>query len=161
MHIEALTADHDVTDFDCGTDSLNNFLKFTAKKNSQRNLGKTFLALDDGNIVGYYALTSGTVEVDAVPDVTSRFPIPVTIIPALAVASHLQSGGTVGPFLLKDALVRAYEVSKQVGSFAVTLDARDDRAKKFYLRNGFTELLDGERHLFIPMKAIEKILGSG
>lgn len=150
-----------MTDFDCGTQSLNNFLQYTAKKNLRLNLGRTFLAIEDGDIVGYYTLAGATVAPDVVPSTTSNFPIPVTLIPALAVVTFRQGGGAVGPFLLKDALIRANAASQQVASFAVTLDARDDDAKRFYIRHGFTELLDGERHLFIPMKAIEKMVQAG
>lgn len=159
MQIEALENHHDLTAFDCGATSLNNYLQRTARKATNQNTGRTFVAVVDNVVVGYYTLVSATVSQSIVPEMaTERFPVPVTLLACLAADKAYHGKGTIGPFLLKDALRKAFESSKLVASHAVTLDARDDRAKQFYLRYGFTELPDGEKHLFLPMKQIEKAI---
>jgi len=45
-------------------------------------------------------------------------------------------------------------ISEQTGLHAVVLDALTDRAKDFYLRYGFSELLDDPYHLYIPISTI-------
>ena len=51
-------------------------------------------------------------------------------------------------------LRRAVVISEQTGLHAVVLDALTDRAKDFYLRYGFSELLDDPYHLYIPISTI-------
>ena len=42
--------------------------------------------------------------------------------------------------------------------YAVVVDAKDDRAQRFYERFGFIQLPESERRLFIPLAAIERLL---
>jgi hypothetical protein len=55
-----------------------------------------------------------------------------------------------------DALVRSYEISKSVGSFAVVVDPLDEEAERFYTNYGFV-LLPDSRKMFLPMKTVGRL----
>jgi len=53
----------------------------------------------------------------------------------------------------------AVEISERLGIFAVTVDALNESARKFYLeRFGFSELLDDPKHLFITIADVRASL---
>ncbi len=62
--IETLNKNHEKESFDCGEESLNEFLQKYARQNAKRGLGKTFVAVlpDQTKVCGYYTLSSGSVE---------------------------------------------------------------------------------------------------
>jgi len=67
-------------------------------------------------------------------------------------------GKGLGELLLSNALRLAWETSHTVASWAVTVDAKDDSARKFYQEFGFSSFLDTPHRLYMPMKTIEKSL---
>jgi hypothetical protein len=48
--------------------------------------------------------------------------------------------------------------SSLIGARLVELNAIDDDAKSFYLRQGFREMTDDDRHLYLPMDTIAKVV---
>lgn len=156
--IEALTKQHDRKVFDCGEDSLNEFLKRFARQNSETGLGRTFVAVlpDSPRIYGYYTLVSGTVRCENIPKKLPRYPVPVALLGRLAVDSAAKGEG-LGEFLLLDALKRALSLADQIGIYAIEVYALNDQARAFYLKYGFLELLDDRLHLFLPLQTIKEL----
>jgi predicted N-acetyltransferase YhbS len=73
-------------------------------------------------------------------------------------AVHIDHHGKgIGNGLLKDALMRAVQVSQIVGSRAVLVHAIDQDAVVFYVRYGFVEFPQGSRSLFLPTETIIQI----
>lgn len=157
--IELLTAKHDRETFDCGEESLNDFLKRFARQNSEKGLGRTYVAVkpDGPRILGYYTISSGAVTFDAVPENLPRYPVPVLHIGRLAVDNSVK-GQRLGNALLADALTRAVRISDQLGVYAVEVYALNESAKNFYLKFGFAELADDKYHLYLPVRNIRKLL---
>ena len=85
-----------------------------------------------------------------------RHPVPVALIGRLAVDNSAQ-GQRLGETLLIHALRSAQRAARIVGIYAVVVDAIDEAARSFYLKYGFAELTDDHLHLYLPMKAIEKL----
>ena len=56
-----------------------------------------------------------------------------------------------------DVLRRAEHLAGQVGIRAVEVDAIDDDARGFYLKFGFSPLVDDPNHLFLPVHVIRKL----
>ena len=56
MELIQLTRDYDLKPFDCGDSDLNGFLLTDAKTFLEKRLGKTFLLVDDEEIVAYCCL---------------------------------------------------------------------------------------------------------
>ena len=82
--------------------------------------------------------------------------VPTTLLGRLAVSTEFR-GRRVGETLLMDALRRSLELSKQVASTGVVVDAKDDSAVSFYTKYGFLDLPKVERRLFLPMGTIEQL----
>ena len=52
------------------------------------------------------------------------------------------------------ALLRAYQQTRTSGSLAVVAEAKDDAARRFYLKHGFAQLGLDPNRLYLPMDAI-------
>ncbi len=157
--ITPLTASHDRAAFDCGEESLNDFLKRFARQNDEKGLGRTYVAVkpDESRIYGYYTLSSGALSFDTLPENLPRYPIPVVHLARLAVDESAK-GNRLGSALLADALKRSVSIAEQLGIYAVEVYALTESAREFYLKFGFAELLDDKLHLYLTIKKIRKLL---
>lgn len=157
-----ITAADDCSRFDCGEDVLNVWLRETALRSEGRS-ARTFVLCQGGKVIGYYCLSSGAVARSGLPSAKLRRslsdPVPVIILGRLAVDRN-HAGGKLGRHLLKDALLRALQASEHVGAFAVLVHALEsERAANFYMMNGFYKFPHGNRTFFLPLSAINLILG--
>ena len=155
--IELLDKNHKREDFDCGEESLNVFLKQFARQNSAKGFGRTFVAVlpDETKVLGYYTISSRSVAFDALPEKAPRYPIPTAHLGRLATDLTMRGQG-LGELLLIDALTRITTIADELGIYAVELFALNENAKKFYLRYGFTALIDDEKHLYLPVATLKK-----
>jgi GNAT superfamily N-acetyltransferase len=139
--------------------SLNDFLRALVSQYEKRNLGRTYVALAQGDqrVQGYYTLASGAIAVTSLPARQAkklpRHAVPVVLLARLAVNQNVQGKG-LGGFLLRDALTRSLELSEKLGIHAVVVDAIDADASAFYQRIGFLPLTDDEKRLFLPLDTI-------
>ena len=156
--IELLQKHHNRQDFDCGEDTLNVFIKQFARQNSEKGLGRTFVAVlpDDWRIYGYYTIASGAVRFDTLPEKLPKYPIPVVLLGRLAV-DNAAKGQKLGEALLLDALKRAVNIADQLGIYAVEVYALSESARAFYQKYGFIELSDDKFHLHLPLKTIKDL----
>jgi len=151
--------------FDCGVDSLNDYLKRYALQNLKKNVGVTIVAVaaqQPKKILGYYSASMAQVEFSRLPEDLSkdlpRYPVPAMRIGRLAVDRSAQGQG-LGAALLRDALLRALQLSHEVGTCMVLVDALDEKAKAFYARYGFLPLTDLPLTLILPVKTIATAFG--
>lgn len=151
-----LTAEHDLSAFDCGEPALNDWLRERALKNESR-FSRTYVVCKGSQVVAYVCILAGSVaRADAPGRVRRNAPdtIPVSVIGRLAVSlSH--AGRGLGADLLSNALRRIAVASQTVGMAAVLVHAKDDRAKAFYLRCAeFLEHPADSRTLFLPIETL-------
>jgi hypothetical protein len=151
-----LTAEHDISVFDCGEPALNDWLRNRALKNESR-FSRTYVVCEDNRVVAYFCISAGSVERSTAPGkVRSNAPdaIPVSVIGRLAVSrSHARKG--LGADMLSDALRRIAVASQSIGIGAVLVHAKDDAAKRFYL--GCAEFIaypEDSRTLFLPIETV-------
>lgn len=111
--------------------------------------------------LGYYTLSAHNVKRDELPEEIIRklklpkYPfIPATLMGRLEVHTD-RKGKRIGEMLLMDALERSLANSKNIASFAVVVDTKEN-AIGFYRRYGFLHLPPGNR-MFLPMRTIEKL----
>ena len=165
--IQRLNPQHDIAGFDSGEPSLNSFLQKHALNNDRAGLGRTFVAVDTGQrqVLGYFTISTGSVTFDTIPDHARkrlpRYPIPTIHIGRLAVDAKCQ-GKKLGETLLVESLCKAAIASNSVAVYAVDVFALHDKAKSFYLKYGFVEMLDQPLHLFLPIataRLVAKIVG--
>ena len=156
--IERLSSHHDRRDFDCGVEELNSYLQRYSRQHERKGIARTYVATrdDDPRVLGYNTLSSSAISCDTVPENLPRHPVPVALIGRLAVDITAR-GESLREALLIHALRSAQRAAEIIGIHAVVVDALDESAKRFYLRYGFAELADDHLHLYLPMKAIERL----
>jgi len=160
---EALSSQHDRSDFDCGVASLNKYLKTQAKQDQKRRVSACFVFCEEQSVLAYYTLSSASVGLDELPAKIQkklpRYPrVPATLMGRLAV-DRTARGRRLGERLLFDGLFRALDASQAVASHAVLLDALDVDPDPipFYEQYGFQRMSEGSRTLFLPMATIVKV----
>lgn len=151
-----LTADRDLADFDCGEPALNDWLKHRALKKESR-FSRTYVVCDGNAVVAYFCIAAGSVERTAAPgNIRRNAPdvIPVSVIGRLAV-SRSHAGRGLGADILSNALRRIAVASQSIGIGAVLVQAKDDRAKQFYMACAeFIEYPADSRTLFLPIETV-------
>ena len=132
----------------------------------KKHVAVAFVLTPDGKtIAGFYTLSQYALDLDVVPEeIARKLPkyshVPATLLGRLAVSMSFR-GQRLGEILLMDALKRSHQGSRQLASFAVIVDAKDDSAVAFYKKYGFLELPKVANRLFLPMATIEKTINLG
>ena len=165
---------HDRPGFSCGTDRLDNFLRFSARKQQKDDFTRVFVAVDGGlpKILGYYALNAHAVATAGLgADRPRRAPntgsIPALYLSMIAVDRSRQGKG-LGSDLAVDALGRALNVAGEVGLKLVVLDVIGDggdeafaRRMEFYRRLGLRSFEDRAERMFITIDTIRAMFADG
>jgi len=164
LRIGALAAHHDRHNFDCGEPALNAFLQRQANQLNRKGFGKTYVALaDDGiTVVGFVTVSAGQAQTEKLPVHLKlpRYPASVLRVGRLAVDIRAQGRG-IGRQLMAFALQLAFDFSRQVGLYAVIVDARHDKARVFYEGLGFSSTLDDPLCLFLPIAMLQMVHRDG
>ena len=162
FRFELLATHHDRDRFSCGIPALDNYLRRQARQDAKKGVAVPFVLTPDGKeVAGYYTLSQFSIELANLPEAfAKRLPkypeVPCTLVGRLAVSATFRGQG-LGELILMDALHRSLKASRQVASAAVIVDAKDDRARSFYLKYGFLELPANPNRLFLPMATIEQL----
>ena len=138
---EPLSHRHQLTSFDSGIPSLDDWLKRRAVQNQASGASRTFVTCENDTVVGYYALASSAVAPAATPGRFRRNmpdPVPVVVLGRLAVARSHQGKG-LGRALFQDAARRVIHASEAIGIRGMLVHAISEEAKTFYLRLGLDE----------------------
>ena len=161
--IEALDRRHDRKEFSCGVEPLDRYLKEQAGQDAKKRVAAPFVLCEGkGNaVLGYYTLSSQSIDVGDWPeDVARKLPrypvVPATLLGRLAIDRRMHGKG-MGEHLLMNALHRALVTSREVASFAVVVDAKDDGAVAFYEKYEFIRFADKPRKLFLSMGTIARL----
>jgi GNAT superfamily N-acetyltransferase len=155
----SISAVDNIDTFDCGNDLLNDWLKRQAWR-SEGSSARTYVVREGRRVVAYYCLATGGVSRSNLPRKLRHGlpdPVPVLILGRLAVDKASQRRG-IGAGLLRDALRRSLQVSRDVGVRAVLVHAIDVEAMSFYMGYGFIEFPLGSRTLYLPIETIAKAL---
>ena len=151
-----IIAAHDLSAFDCGEPALNDWLRQRALKNESR-FSRTYVVSEGNRVVAYFCISAGAVERAAAPGKIRRNApdtIPVSVIGRLAVSTS-HAGKGLGADILADALRRIALASKSIGIGAVLVQAKDEAAKRFYMRCAeFIEYPEDSRTLFLPIETV-------
>ena len=130
-----LTSEHDLSSFDCGEAALNDWLRERALKNESR-FSRTYVVCEGSRVVAHFCISAGAVKRSEAPGKVRRNApdaIPVSVIGRFAV-SREHAGKGIGADMLSDALRRIAVASQSIGIGAVLVHAKDDAAKRFYLK---------------------------
>jgi GNAT superfamily N-acetyltransferase len=162
-HEEPISKKHDREAFDCGDEALNEFLRRYARKSHERGGAKTFLAIGnlDKTIFGFYSLSPASVHYARTPEIVrrglARHDVPGFRLARLAVDRRWQGRGIGGQLLLA-AGRRCLLAAAEVGGVVLVIDAKNERAGKWYASYGAVPLLDAPFTLVLPLATIEAAL---
>lgn len=156
-----LAPEHDLSNFDCGEPLLNDWLRQRAHKNESR-FSRTYVVCEGKRVVAYFCISAGAIERGAAPGRVRRNApdtTPVSVIGRLAVDRN-HAGKGLGADILSDALRRIAVASQSIGIGAVLVHAKDDAARRFYLRCAeFIEYPEDSRTLFLPIETVVAAFG--
>jgi hypothetical protein len=154
LRIELLHRRHDRGAFKCGVPALDDWFRTRASQDQRRRVAQVFVALDGDGIVGFYSLSMFTLALDSIPaELARKLPrydaVPAALIGRLA--RHTRAAGAgLGDLLVVDALARVLAAAESVATFAIVVDAKDDRGRRFYEAHGFISLPSRPLRLFLP-----------
>lgn len=151
---EPLTADHDVSVFDCGKPALNDWLRTYALGNQTKGFTRVMVACEGSRVVGFYGLAPTAVP----PTLLSRSvrtgrppdPVPCILFGQLAV-DRAYAGQGIGSGLLRHALERCVAASEAIGGRAVIVRAIDRDAEAYWQAGGFVPSASDSSILFRGM----------
>ncbi|WP_293914556.1 GNAT family N-acetyltransferase [Deinococcus sp.] len=153
----------DTSEFDCLDEHLTAYLRGgRAARDLAAGQAAVFLMIDTGRRVwGYYTLSSASVSRrEHFSSAQARqfgYPqVAVTLLGRVAVHRELRGQG-VGTELIVHALRQAVRASEVVASYAVILDAKNEKVAALYRRLGFVAFKDQPLKLMLPMETIRQL----
>ncbi|HZZ90213.1 MAG TPA: GNAT family N-acetyltransferase [Caulobacteraceae bacterium] len=158
---EPLRTDHDVSAFDSGESTLDEWLKRRALANEVSGASRTFVTSAEGRVCGYYSLAAGSV-IHAVATTRARRnmpdPVPAVLLGRLAVAQAWQGKG-IGGDLLRDAAMRVAGAASTIGVRVLLVHAMSEPAKRFYERFGFRASTLDPMTLMVTVEEVKRVVG--
>lgn len=136
---EKLTENHDISEFDCGEPSNNEYIKKRAFLAQVQKQAVVYVVCFEGTnkVAGFYTLSNGSIpRRDLVPKKLQRNTPdvhPVTILGRMGITLTAQGHGYAVD-LLQDAMSRAVSASEAVGSSAVLVHPLTERLAQFYAK---------------------------
>jgi predicted N-acetyltransferase YhbS len=154
---QPLSPAHDLSRFQSGKPELDEWLRTRALKSEGRS-ARTYVVCRDDVVVAYYCISTGSIELSALPAKLKRQQgqpkqVPVAIIGRLA-RDERYTGMGLGGDLLQDALRRVLAAAQIVGLRAVLVHALDADAAKFWAAHEFVESPGGSGQFFLPIETI-------
>jgi ribosomal protein S18 acetylase RimI-like enzyme len=129
-------------------------LRERATQDVRRRVSNCFVARGPaGEIAAYYTFAAtGIPLTELAPEVTRRLPryptVPAALIGRLAVDLQFRGQG-LGAALIVDALARVMRAEPAI--FALVVDAKDDKAVRFYQHLGFQCFVSHPMRLYLPV----------
>ncbi len=148
---------HDRAGFHCGVPALDDYLQKYAAQQTAKGISTIFVLVDDAapsKILGFYTLSAAQVAVQQLGETERkklpRYPIPCFRLGRLA--RDIKSRGTgLGEVLIGCAVDRCLHARSLVGAYALLVDAKDEKAKSFYVHYGFIPCIDAPMSLYLPL----------
>jgi GNAT superfamily N-acetyltransferase len=159
--LELLSDLHDRAGFRCGSASLENYLRETARGHLTKGVSVTRVLVDRLSrppkpILGYFTLTTVLAAAKNWPGAAKglpRMPVPVVLLGRLAVAQSAQGQG-FGALLLAAAREIAGASLTGTGGIGLAVDAAEERVVGFYEKYGFKRVEDDSLRLFLPIPSL-------
>jgi len=153
IRFELLSRRHDRRAFTSGVPALDDWFRTRAAQDQRRRVAQVFVAVDETGVIGFYSLSMFTLSLETLPEkLAHKLPkyeaIPAALIGRLA--RHERSKGSgIGDLLVADAVKRVVAAAESVASYAIVVDAKDERGRRFYESHGFISLPSRPNRLFL------------
>jgi hypothetical protein len=148
---------------DCCKVALEGFVQQQARQNADRDVGITHVAVEEAGcsaVLAYYSLVTRFIDSAVVPDKKlPRGDIGVVLLGRLAIDIRQQNKG-LGRLCLTRAILQVERSAREIGIYALILDAKDDEANNWNLNLNFglTTLLGDPNHLNRRVETIRRIV---
>jgi len=160
--LELLSEEHDRAGFHCGRESLDRYLRETAKGHLAKGVSITrVLVKRDApapkTILGYFTLTTILAEAKNWPQAAKglpKMPVPVILLGRLAVSESHQGQG-IARLLLAAARQIAVSSLQGTGGIGLAVDAADEDVVGFYEKYGFKRIGSESLRLFLPTASLQ------
>jgi len=135
-------------EFDCNNEMINKFVQKNLKKRVKKHLSQAYVLLDESErFVGFYTLDSFSIaknNFELEEHKPSGLPpiVPVLKLSMIGIDKSLQGKG-LGKRLLRDVLLKVYQISQLAGCIGLYLLAEKD-AIPFYESLGFVKIKEDE-----------------
>jgi GNAT superfamily N-acetyltransferase len=118
------------------------FQRYAGQNQFRHHIGTTYVAVDDGTILGFATVAPSEIAGDDVPETyrkrLPRYPLPVLRLARLATQESARGRG-IGAALLRAVFTLAHKMAGELGCVGVVVDAKPD-AVAFYVKLGFLPL---------------------
>lgn len=159
--LELLDATHDRKAFESGLDTIDLYLKETARGHTDKGVSLTRVLVNPDAtppkpILGYFTLTPCMVEAAGWPDVPKglpRNPVGAVLLGRLGVAKSMQGAG-IGTRLLALARRISADSLGGTGGIGMVVDAATIELIAFYEKFGFRRITSDSRRLFLPTRSL-------
>ena len=145
------------------------FVRYAAQNQFRHFIGTTYVAVEDGVVLGYVTVAAGSIEADDLPDDLRgrmpRYPLPILRLARVAVDRSARHQG-IGSALVRFVFRVALDMKESVGCIEVVVDSLAERVS-FYESLGFMtlEVVSGRSEIrphpvsmFLPVRDIEAAL---
>lgn len=157
-YFETLTEEHNLNDFDCDDEELNDFLKNDALMQQKEKLNVTKLVIYEGNVIGFVSLLTDTLTLKNINDESLRIKLKGKLgitsknrrISAVKIGrlgiDKRYSGKGLGSHILRNVLKNLKNISEEKIGFRFIIIEGYAKAFNFYvIKNGFQYLKKDEK----------------
>jgi GNAT superfamily N-acetyltransferase len=159
--LELLSGEHDRKDFRCGKESLDRYLRETARGHLAKGVSITRVlverdAINPKPILGYFTLASTVATAANWPGAAKglpAMPVPMVLLGRLAVAEDWQGRG-IASLLLAAAREIAAASMRGAGGIGLAVDPADEELVAFYVKYGFRRVDEQSLRMFLPLESL-------
>jgi GNAT superfamily N-acetyltransferase len=159
--LELLSDDHDRKKFRCGSESLERYLRETAKSHLTKGVSITRVMVERNAqkpkpILGYFTLTSTLAKAANWPGTVKGLPgmpVPIVLLGRLAVAEDWQGRG-IARLLLAAAREISAGSMRGAGGVGLAVDPADEQLLAFYAEYGFIRVEEQSLRMFLPLDSL-------
>ena len=164
---ETLTDTHDLSDFECESEDLNDFLKNDALKKQKEKLNLTKLIICDGEIIGFMSLLTDSMKLRLLRDEAKKERIKGSLkvsenntIPAIKIGRFAidkkYTGHGIGSQILRNILYNLKKIAENYVGLRFAIVEGYATAYTFYVTNNQFNNLKSDEKLINKIDSIKK-----
>jgi GNAT superfamily N-acetyltransferase len=157
-----LTVEHDLADFDCGNETLNNWLREHALRAQEAGTARSYVwtQAEERAVRAYYSVAPTQIHRGEVSggQAGGYSVVPAYLLARLALDQSLQNQG-LGKQLLVDALEKIVQAAQTGGGRLIVVDAIDASAAAFYRHHDFQPVKGNPQRLVMKVLTTRQALG--
>ncbi len=160
--LERLDSSHDRAGFESGLESVDRYLKETARGHMEKGISVTRVLVESDAkppkaILGYFTLSNISIEAREWPSAPKGLPrqaVSAVLLGRLAVARTDQGKG-IASILVATARQLARETIERSGGLGLVVDAANEEIVGFYTRYGFIRVAPQGLRMFLPARSLK------